>query len=202
MHNSWGQRDFVEESINLRDNRPRINLGHLRPWPLMPYGLSSAPSAFQKIVTSVLSGIPGVLNLLDDMVVCGANTEEHNHRLQEVLSRLAKHQFTLNEEKCKFAASEIDFVGYRVTAEGMMPTHDNAATIQRLWMRKNSRLFLVPLISTWSLSTWTTQQNSSERHTIGVIKPTRKVHQNSLSICPNSCVHNTYPPSSKHHWID
>ena len=99
----------------------------------MPYRLSSAPSAFQKIVTSVLSGIPGVLNLLDDAVICGADTEEHDHRLQEVLSRLAKHQFTLNEEICKFAASEIDFVFfYHVTAEGMTPTHDNAAAIQRL----------------------------------------------------------------------
>ncbi|XP_072169474.1 uncharacterized protein [Diadema setosum] len=98
----------------------------------MPYGLSSAPSAFQKIVSSVLSGIPGVLNLLDDVVVCGATTEEHDRRLHKVLSRLAKHRFTLNEEKCKFAASEIDFMGYRVTAEGVMPTQDNAAAIQLL----------------------------------------------------------------------
>ena len=75
----------------------------------MPYGLSSAPSAFQNIVSSVLSGVEGTLNLLDDVVVYGKDKAEHDQRLDEVMSQLVKRNLTLNEGKCTFAASEIDF---------------------------------------------------------------------------------------------
>jgi len=37
----------------------------------MPFGLSSTPSCFQKIMVSVLAGIPGVAIYLDDVVVHG-----------------------------------------------------------------------------------------------------------------------------------
>lgn len=51
----------------------------------MPYGLSSAPSSFQKIVFSVLLGIEGTLYLLDD-VIYGKDKVEHHQLLDEVLS--------------------------------------------------------------------------------------------------------------------
>ena len=91
----------------------------------IPYGLSSAPSAFQKIVSSILSGMEGTVNLLDDVVVHGRDQAEHDQRLKEVLARFAKHNLTLNKEKCTFTASEIDFLGYRASASGVEPTHDN-----------------------------------------------------------------------------
>ena len=65
----------------------------------MPYGLSSAPSAFQQIVFSVLSGIEGTLHLLDDDVVYGKDKAEHDQRLDEMMPQLAKHNLTLNEGK-------------------------------------------------------------------------------------------------------
>ncbi|XP_030838443.1 uncharacterized protein K02A2.6-like [Strongylocentrotus purpuratus] len=98
----------------------------------MPYGLNSAPSAFQKIVSSVLAGIEGTLNLLDDVVVFGEDKAQHDQRLAEVMTRLAKHNLTLNEAKCTFAASDIDFLGYHVTADGLTPTLDNVAAIRTL----------------------------------------------------------------------
>ena len=76
----------------------------------MPYGLSSAPSAFQKIVSLVLSGIEGTLNLLDDIIIDEKDKAEHDQRLDEVFSQLVKRNLTLNEGKCTFAASEIDFL--------------------------------------------------------------------------------------------
>jgi len=95
----------------------------------MPYGLSSAPSAFQKIITSVLSGCDGALNLLDDIVVHGKNQEEHDKRLHKVLSKLAEVNLTLNTTKCQFHAHEIDFLGYRVSAAGILPLWSNTQAI-------------------------------------------------------------------------
>ena len=98
----------------------------------MPYGLSSAPSAFQKIVSSVLSGIEGTLNLLEDVVVYGNDKAEHDQRLDKVISQLAKHNLTLIEGKCTFAASEIDFLGYHATANGVYPTQDDIEAVRTL----------------------------------------------------------------------
>ena len=50
----------------------------------MPYGLSSAPSAFQKILSSILSGIKDAFNINDDFIVHGKDSEQHDERLNEV----------------------------------------------------------------------------------------------------------------------
>ena len=56
----------------------------------MPYGLCSAPSAFQKIVSCVHKGIYGCVTLLDDIIIHGHTQEQNDTRLQLVLTRLTK----------------------------------------------------------------------------------------------------------------
>lgn len=45
----------------------------------VPYGLASAPSAFQKMLATVLQGLPNVANYLDDVIVWGRTKSEHDH---------------------------------------------------------------------------------------------------------------------------
>ena len=98
----------------------------------MAFGLSSAPSCFQKIMASIFAGIPGVAIYLDDIVVHGATVESHDERLHRVVSALAKHHLTLNGEKCVFAAPAIQFVGFRLLADGIYPLHSNTEAIHRV----------------------------------------------------------------------
>ncbi|XP_003731307.2 uncharacterized protein K02A2.6-like [Strongylocentrotus purpuratus] len=129
MRRSYLQVPLAEQSRHLTAFNTHIGMFQYRR---MTYGLNSAPSAFQKIVSSVLAGIEGTLNLLDDVVVFGEDKAQHDQRLAEVMTRLAKHNLTLNEAKCTFAASDIDFLGYHVTADGLTPTLDNVAAIRTL----------------------------------------------------------------------
>lgn len=55
----------------------------------MPFGLSSAPSCFQKIMATIFTGIPGVVVYLDDIVVNGATSDQHDDRLAKVFDVLA-----------------------------------------------------------------------------------------------------------------
>ncbi|KAJ8332651.1 hypothetical protein SKAU_G00424400 [Synaphobranchus kaupii] len=96
----------------------------------MAFGLSSAPSCFQKIMASIFAGIPGVAIYLDDIVVHGATAESHDERLHSVFSAMAKHHLTLNGEKCVFAAPS--FVGFRFSADGTYPLLSNTEAIHRL----------------------------------------------------------------------
>ena len=75
----------------------------------MPYGLLSAPSAFHKILSSILAGIKGSINIIDGITVHGKDLEERDWYLNEVLSHLNEHNLSLNKVKRKFAVSEVDF---------------------------------------------------------------------------------------------
>ncbi|KAJ8364750.1 hypothetical protein SKAU_G00135810 [Synaphobranchus kaupii] len=90
----------------------------------MPFGLSSAPSCFQKIMSTIFTGIPGVVIYLDDIVVHGPTPALNDEHLHQVL--------TLNEEKCVFSVATVEFVGFCLTAEGLSPLHSNVDAVQRL----------------------------------------------------------------------
>nr|XP_050038007.1 uncharacterized protein K02A2.6-like [Dermacentor andersoni] len=62
----------------------------------LPFGITSAPEYFQKQM-------------------------EHDARLSQVLSRLAKAGITLNQDKCRFGVPEVSFLGVVVSAQGIRP---------------------------------------------------------------------------------
>lgn len=98
----------------------------------MPFGLSSAPSCFQKIMATIFAAIPGVDIYLDDIVVHGETSASHDKCLSRVLDALTHHNLTLNGEKCIFAAFTIEFMGFHLTSDGLSPLHSNVEAVMRL----------------------------------------------------------------------
>ncbi len=56
----------------------------------LPFGISSAPGIFQRIMEGLLQGLPRVVVYIDDILVTGKNEQEHLASLEEVLQRLKK----------------------------------------------------------------------------------------------------------------
>ena len=54
----------------------------------LPFGVSSAPGIFQRVMEAILRNIPGVVVYIDDILVTAATDEEHLAALEEVLRRL------------------------------------------------------------------------------------------------------------------
>ena len=52
----------------------------------LPFGISSAPVIFQRVIESLLQGVKGVMVYLDDILVTGSTEEMHLRALEEVLS--------------------------------------------------------------------------------------------------------------------
>ena len=52
----------------------------------LSFGLVSAPWIFQKVMDTLLQGIPGVCVYIDNILVTGGTEEEHLARLSEVLN--------------------------------------------------------------------------------------------------------------------
>ncbi|XP_048586200.1 uncharacterized protein K02A2.6-like [Nematostella vectensis] len=82
-------------------------------------GISCAPELFQYTIQKVLAGLPGVLNLADDIVVFGKDERQHKERLLSVMSRLSESGLTLNPGKCQFGLSSITFLGHVISDNGV-----------------------------------------------------------------------------------
>ena len=54
----------------------------------LPFGVSSAPGIFERVMEGLLSGMPGVVGYTDDILVTGKTTTDHLAALDEVLTRL------------------------------------------------------------------------------------------------------------------
>ena len=67
----------------------------------LPFGISSAPAIFQKIMDTILQGIPQTLCYIDDILVTGANDEEHLKNLAEVFERLHKYGYDIEFRSTK-----------------------------------------------------------------------------------------------------
>ena len=87
----------------------------------MPFGLTSAPSTFQRIMNNIFFDLldKGVLVYLDDILVYSRTVSEHIRLLDEVFSLFAKHKLYLKESKCSLFLSKVNFLGHVVSAEGV-----------------------------------------------------------------------------------
>lgn len=89
----------------------------------LPFGLRNSPSTFQHFTDNVLSDLPFIFAYLCDILVFTSDDRlEHARCLDLLFQRLEKYGLTINIEKSVFAASEVVFVGHRVTPRGFTPT--------------------------------------------------------------------------------
>ena len=54
---------------------------------------------FNKRIDYIIEGLPGISKSTDDFLVCGKNKEEHDQRLNDLLTKLKDNNITLNKEK-------------------------------------------------------------------------------------------------------
>ena len=75
----------------------------------LPFGISSSPGIFQRVIETLVEGIPCVKARLDDILMTGPNDEVHINLLNQVLTRLEEAGIRLNLQKCNFMQPEVGF---------------------------------------------------------------------------------------------
>ncbi|XP_028134201.2 uncharacterized protein K02A2.6-like [Diabrotica virgifera virgifera] len=95
----------------------------------LPFGIKSASSIFQREIENLFKGMKNVTNFLDDIIVTGETAEEHMTNLREVLSKLEKAGLTVCKEKCVFFKEEVEYLGYKISKEGLKKTDSKIAAI-------------------------------------------------------------------------
>ena len=96
----------------------------------LPYGVSSAPGIFQRMMESLLTGIPYTGVLLDNIVISGSTDEEHLQNLEEVMKRLSEAGLRLTKLKCRFMQPILECLGYRIDKTGIYPAEAKVKAVQ------------------------------------------------------------------------
>lgn len=111
----------------------------------MPFGISSAPEFFQRSMEKILAGLPGVVCMMDDVLVYGGDADEHWSRLRDVLNRIQNSGMTLRKDKCEFGSHEVKFLGHVISACGIKPDPDKVKAIREMnppTNKKEARRFI------------------------------------------------------------
>jgi hypothetical protein len=66
----------------------------------MPFGLKNAGMTFQRLMDSILNGLPFVFVYLDDILIASPCLESHRSHIAEVLRILQQNGLVINANKC------------------------------------------------------------------------------------------------------
>ena len=96
----------------------------------LPFGVSSASAIFQRVMESLLKGIPGVVAYLDDILITGKTDKDHLKSLDEVLSRLETAGLRLKKWKCHFLRNSVVYLGHHIDSIGLSPCAEKVQAVR------------------------------------------------------------------------
>jgi len=127
LKGAYNQIEMAEEAREITTiNTP---LGLLR-WTCLPYGIKTASAIFQRAIEATIGNDNDNLVIYQDDICIGAKSKEDlQKKLGEILSKLKNAGMKINKEKCIMEATELSFLGYRISAKGVSP---DKALVQKI----------------------------------------------------------------------
>lgn len=102
----------------------------LYEFPFMTFGLRNASQTFQRFVDELTRDMDFVYPFLDDFLVSSVDQKTHEAHLRQLFQRMSDYGILINTSKCVFGASEVTFLGYRISSEGIKPLEDKVQAIK------------------------------------------------------------------------
>ena len=94
------------------------------------YGLTDMPAEFQKAMNYTLLGLQNTYFFMDDIIIVSTGTEaDHLAYVFKCLKKLDDDNLRINLQKCHFAQTEIEWLGYKFTQTGNSPLENKTAAI-------------------------------------------------------------------------
>lgn len=96
----------------------------------LPQGITSAPEIFQKTLENLLEEHRDTtICFFDDILVHSKNDSEHEQHVQETMNTLRDANVKLEQEKCEFGKKEVNFLGFKVSKDGLRPDPEKVKAI-------------------------------------------------------------------------
>ena len=87
---------------------------------------------------NLLQDIPGVVVYIDDVLITGPDESGHIAALEEVLRRMEQAGLRLSKGKCLFMAPSVEYLGYKIDADGLHPLPEKVRAIERAPKPRNT----------------------------------------------------------------
>ncbi len=105
----------------------------------MPFGLTNAPATFCTLMNDIfwewLDDF--VVVYIDYILIYSGSLEEHAEHLRKVFQRLRENKLYAKLEKCEFGVTEVDFLGHRISQEGLKMDDHKVKAIVDWELRKS-----------------------------------------------------------------
>uniref|UniRef100_A0A5S6Q436 RNA-directed DNA polymerase n=1 Tax=Trichuris muris TaxID=70415 RepID=A0A5S6Q436_TRIMR len=98
----------------------------------MPFGLKNAAQTFQRLMDTVVRGLPRVFVYIDDILVFSRTDDEHRTDLHAVFERLHRYGLTIRPEKCVFGQPSVEFLRFKLSRNGLSPLPDKVCDLLNL----------------------------------------------------------------------
>jgi hypothetical protein len=104
----------------------------------LPMGLCNSPDIFQEKVSTLLGDLEFVRAYIDDVIcITTSDWDDHLTKLQRIFERLSDAGLKVNARKSFFGRSELEYLGYWITREGIQPVAKKVEAIKNIAMPKN-----------------------------------------------------------------
>ena len=109
-----------------------VTRGGLWKWRVLPFGLTSAPATFERLMEQVLKGLQwkSLLLYLDDVIVFSPDFQTHMDRLGTVLARFRQANLKLKPSKCELLQERVRYLGHVVSREGVSTDPEKVKAIK------------------------------------------------------------------------
>lgn len=102
-------------------------------YKVMPFGLSNAPSAFQRWINTIFGDLNYKFTMvyLDDIIVYSQDRNSHIQHVHEVLCRLRTNRLYASPKKCDWLTTNLSYLGHIVTPETVQMQEDKLDAIAK-----------------------------------------------------------------------
>lgn len=106
--------------------------GGIYEFLVTPFGLTSAPPTFMRLMECVLRNLTYKICLiyLDDILVYSRTFDDHLFHLRQVFDRLRQANLKLKPSKCHFACAKVPYLGHTVSGDGVVPDPEKISAVK------------------------------------------------------------------------
>ena len=99
----------------------------------LPMGLCNSPDIFQEKMGELMADLEYARAYLDDLLILSNSSfDDHLDKVEEVLIRLQKAGLKVNIHKSHLLQTEVQYLGYYITREGIRPLNAKVEAINNI----------------------------------------------------------------------
>ena len=101
------------------------------------FGSHGAPSSFSYLMTEVLQNLQNLLSYIDDILGHTRGHEKHLVALENCFQRVQEYNLKISLEKSTFGTAEVEYLGFKLGADGIQPGTDKTKAVRDFPEPKN-----------------------------------------------------------------